>query len=196
MGNGNNAVRLHGGAAAAKDVTRMHVKTTGLCLALLFTGATGTAFAQFPAPRTPIPAPEAAAPKPRPAARPPAPPVRLPPKPGQVETAPIKCWWKTDTTEVRVGQRFMLTLTCGVIETQSLKVTANTNALDPGALQVTPFEVAGGVRREDIVSPPWRYFQYEYQVRLLNEGFFGQDVSLPSVSVTYNIQASAGGDTQ
>ena len=174
----------------------MHVKKTGLFLALLFIGATGTAFAQFPAPPTPIPAPEVAAPKPRPVAPRPAPPVRLPPKEGQVETAPIKCWWKTDTTEVRIGQRFMLTLTCGVIETQSLKVTANTNALDPGALQVTPFEVASGVRREDILSPPWRYFQYEYQVRLLNEGFFGQEVSLPSLSVTYNIQAASGGDTQ
>ncbi|HWN84842.1 MAG TPA: hypothetical protein VNN99_06820 [Vicinamibacterales bacterium] len=174
----------------------MHVKSTGLFLALLLVGAAGTAFAQFPAPPTPIPAPEAAAPKPRPAARPPAPPVRRPPKPGEVEMVPIKCWWKTDTTEVRMGQRFMLTLTCGVLETPSLKVTANTNALDPGALQVTPFEVASGVRREDIVSPPWRYFQYEYQVRLLNEGFFGQEVMLPSLSVTYNLQAASGGDNQ
>ena len=173
----------------------MHVKTTGLFLALLFASVTDVAFAQFPEQPAPTPAPAPVAPKPVAAPKPP-PPVRRPPKPGEVETAPIKCWWKTDTTEVRIGQRFMLTLTCGVIETQSLKVSANTNALDPGALQVTPFEVASGVRREDIVSPPWRYFQYEYQVRLLNEGFFGQDVTLPSVSVTYNIQAAAGGDTQ
>lgn len=173
----------------------MLVKTTGLFLALLFAGITDTAFAQFPEQPAPTPAPAPVAPKPVAAPKPP-PPVRRPPKPGEVETAPIKCWWKTDTTEVRIGQRFMLTLTCGVIETQSLKVSANTNALDPGALQVTPFEVASGVRREDIVSPPWRYFQYEYQVRLLNEGFFGQDVTLPSVSVTYNIQAAAGGDAQ
>ena len=171
------------------------IRTAGLLFVVALTA--GTAYAQFPAPPTPIPEPAPA--KPAPAARatkPPAPPPRRPPKPGEVETVPIKCWWKTDTTEVRIGQRFVLTLTCGVIETPSLKVTANTNALDPGALQVTPFEVASGVRREDIVSPPWRYFQYEYQVRLLNEGFFGQDVSLPSVSVTYNIQAAAGGDAQ
>lgn len=173
----------------------MHVKTTGLFLALLFAGAIDAAFAQFPEQPAPAPVPAPVTPKPVAAPKPP-PPVRRPAKPGEVETAPIKCWWKTDTTEVRIGQRFMLTLTCGVIETPSLKVTANTNALDPGALQVTPFEVASGVRREDIVSPPWRYFQYEYQVRLLNEGFFGQDVTLPSVSVTYNIQAAAGGDTQ
>jgi hypothetical protein len=178
----------------------MHVNIRRLAtsaLAVWLVGVADGAFAQFPAPPTPIPEPAppkpAAAPR---AAKPPAPPPRRPPKPGEVETAPIKCWWKTDTTDVRIGQRFMLTLTCGVIETPSLKVTANTNALDPGALQVTPFEVAGGIRRDDIVSPPWRYFQYEYQVRLLNEGFFGQDVTLPSVSVTYNIQAAAGGDTQ
>ena len=118
------------------------------------------------------------------------------PRPGEVETAPIRCWWKTDTTEVRIGRRFVLTLTCGVIETRSLKVIANTNSLDPGAVQLTPFEVASGVRREDILSPPWRYFQYEYQVRLLGEGFFGQEVTLPPVNVTYNIQAASGDGAQ
>jgi hypothetical protein len=152
------------------------------------------ASAQFPEQPvlTPPPTP---APAPKPAARP-APPPRRAARPGEVETVPIKCWWKTDTTEVRVGQRFTLTLTCGVIETPRLKVTANTNALDPGALQVTPFEVASGVRRDDILSPPWRYFQYDYEVRLLSEGFFGQDVTLPSVPVTYNIQAAAGDGAQ
>lgn len=118
------------------------------------------------------------------------------PRPGEVETDPIRCWWKTSTTEVRIGQRFLLTLTCGVIETRSVTVVANTNSLDPGALQVTPFEVVSGVRREDILSPPWRYFQYEYQVRLLGEGFFGQDIALPSVPVTYNVQAASGDGAQ
>ena len=78
---------------------------------------------------------------------------------GEVETAPIKCWWKTDTTAIRIGERFTVTLTCGVIETSSLKVVAGTNQLDPGAVQLTPFEVVSGVRRQDVVAPPWRYFQ-------------------------------------
>ena len=119
-----------------------------------------------------------------------------PARPGEVETAPIRCWWKTDTAEIRVGQRFGLTLTCSVIETRSLKVIPGTNQLDPGAIQLTPFEVVSGTRREDIVSPPWRYFQFEYRVRLLSEGFFGQDVNIPSLNVTYNIQAAAGGGAQ
>lgn len=115
------------------------------------------------------------------------------PKPGEIETAPIRCWWKTDTAEVRIGQRFGVTLTCGVIETRSLKVVAGTNQLDPGAIPLTPFEVVSGARRDDILAPPWRYFQFDYQVRLLSEGFFGQDVNVPSVNVTYNIQAGSAG---
>jgi hypothetical protein len=111
---------------------------------------------------------------------------------GEVETAPIQCWWKTDTTHVRIAERFTLTLTCGVIETSRITVVASTNGLDPGALQLTPFEVVSGTRRADILAPPWRYFQYDYGVRLLSEGFFGQDVSIPALRVTYNIQAAAG----
>lgn len=169
-----------------------------LVLALLLSCAVlalpSPASAQFPTQAAPPP-PETTTPKP--AARPVV--KAPPPKPmgrairaGEVETAPIKCWWKTDTTEVRIGQRFGLTLTCGVIETPSMKVTANTNSLDAGAVQLTPFEVVSGTRRDDVLSPPWRYFQYDYQVRLLSEGFFGQDMTLPSLKVTYNIQAAAG----
>lgn len=118
------------------------------------------------------------------------------PRPGEVETAPIQCWWKTDTTHVRIGERFTLTLTCGVIETSSLTVVASTAALDPGGMQITPFEVVSGTRRDDIVAPPWRYFQYDYRVRLLSEGFFGQDVNIPALRVTYNIQSAAGAGGQ
>jgi hypothetical protein len=154
------------------------------------------AAAQFPAPPDPVPPPA-----PKAAARPAVPkPVERPkPRParaGEAMTDPIKCWWKTTTTEVRIGQRFTVILTCGVIETPSLKVIPNTNALDPGALQVTPFEVAGGVRHDDILSPPWRYLQYEYQVRLLSEGFFGKDVMLPALRVTYNVQTTSGGGAE
>jgi hypothetical protein len=154
-----------------------------------------SAAAQFPAPPDPVPAPAKPAPKPA-APKPVERPKPRAARPGEAQTDPITCWWKTDTTEVRIGQRFNVTLTCGVIETPSTKVIANTNALDPGAVQLTPFEVASGVRREDIVSAPWRYFQYEYHVRLLSEGFFGKDVMLPPLRVTYNIQAAAGGGAE
>jgi hypothetical protein len=118
------------------------------------------------------------------------------PRPGEIETAPIRCWWKSSTSAIRVGERFTLTLTCGVIETSTLTVVAGTSQLDPGGVQLTPFEVVSGTRHDDIVAPPWRYFQYEYQVRLLAEGFFGQDASIPALPVTYSIQAAGGTGAQ
>ena len=105
----------------------------------------------------------------------------------EVEVEPIKCWWKADTSAVLVGERFHVTLTCGVVETDSIRTAPNRDALEPAALPLTPFEVVSGIRHEDIVSPPWRYFQYEYVVRLLGDEFFGQDVDLPSIDVAYNV---------
>jgi hypothetical protein len=118
------------------------------------------------------------------------------PRPGEVETAPIRCWWKTDRTSIRVGERFGLTLTCAVIETRSVTVVPTLTQIDPGALQIPPFEVVGGSRRDDVVAPPWRYIQYEYNVRFLGEGYFGQDLTIPPLSVTYAIKAASGGGAE
>ena len=41
--------------------------------------------------------------------------------------------------------------------------------------------------------PPWRYIQREYAVRLLSDGFFGQDVTIPALTVTYNLQERGSG---
>jgi hypothetical protein len=115
-----------------------------------------------------------------------------PARPGEVATDPIRCWWRTDRTAVRVGERFALVLTCGVIETPGMTVVAAVNELEPGAIAITPFEAVSGVRREDVVAPPWRYFQFEYAVRLLSDGFFGQDVNIPALTITYNLRAPGG----
>jgi hypothetical protein len=129
----------------------------------------------------------------KPAAPKPAAP-KLPPRAGQAESDPIRCWWKTDRTSVRVGETFGLTLTCGVIETGPIAVVPALTQLEGGAIQLTPFEVVSATRRADVVTPPWRYVQFEYSVRLLNDGYFGQDINLPAVTVTYNLK-SAGADS-
>ena len=118
------------------------------------------------------------------------------PRPGEVESDPIRCWWKADRSAIRVGERFTLVLTCGVIETTAIKVVPAVNQLEPGAISLTPFEAVAGNRHEDVVAPPWRYIQYEYAMRLLSEGFFGQDVSIPSLTVTYNLQSSGTVNTE
>src|SRR5687767_1654115 len=116
-------------------------------------------------------------------------------KPGPTEVAsePIRCWWKTDRTAIRIGERFQLVLTCAVIETTGVTVVPAVNQLEAGAISLTPFEAVSGIRRDDVVVPPWRYLQYEYTMRLLSEGFFGQDVSIPALTVTYNLQAAGAG---
>src|ERR1700722_10659392 len=83
-----------------------------------------------------------------------------------IESEPIRCWWKTDKTAVHVGERFVLALTCSVIETGRVTVVPNLEQLDPGAIRLAPFEVLEGVRHEDIKAGMWRYFQYEYKLRL------------------------------
>jgi hypothetical protein len=67
------------------------------------------------------------------------------------------------------------------------------NQLEPGALSLTPFEVVSGVSHDDVVVSPWRYIQREYAVRLLSDGFFGQDVTIPAVTDTYNLQERGSG---
>jgi hypothetical protein len=61
--------------------------------------------------------------------------------------------------------------------------------IEPTSIQLTPFDVLAGTRHEDILAPPWRYFQYVYTVRLLGDEFFGQDVNIPATNLTYRIQS-------
>ena len=176
-------------------MTRLRSSMLRVTVAMGMLAAPWAARAQAPpatpvgAAPAPVTAPATARPAPRPAAAP-----KLKPKPGQVESDPIRCWWKTDRTSVRVGETFGLTLTCGVIEAGPIAVVPALTQLEGGAIQLTPFEVVSATRRADVVVAPWRYVQFEYQVRLLNDGYFGQDMSLPALTVTYNLK-SAGAES-
>jgi hypothetical protein len=114
----------------------------------------------------------------------------------EVEANPITCWWATDKTTLFVGERFTLTLTCGVVETSRVKVVADVNQLEPTAVSLAPFEVVGGTRHQDIQAPPWRYSQHEYTLRLMGEAFFGKDVDIPPLKVTYRIHSTIGGGAE
>ena len=114
----------------------------------------------------------------------------------EVGTDPIACWWATDKTSVEVGERFTLTLTCGVIDASRVKVVADLNQLEPAAVALAPFEVVGGTRFREIQSPPWRYTQFTYTVRILGDTYFGKDVDIPGLKVTYRIHSAIGGDSE
>ena len=110
----------------------------------------------------------------------------------EVELDPITCWWKTDRSAVHVGEQFTLLLTCNVIDTARVRVEADESDLAPSAIALVPFEVVGGTRFGDIQAPPRRYFQYAYTMRLVGDEFFGQDVDIPSMQVTYTVTVTSG----
>jgi hypothetical protein len=108
----------------------------------------------------------------------------------------MRCWWNTDKRAVYIGEQFTLKITCSVLETSQVRVVPAPNQFEPTAVQIAPFEILTGARHEDIQAPPWRYFQYEYTVRLIGDKYFGQDVDIPSIKIGYNIQSAAAGGAE
>jgi hypothetical protein len=107
-----------------------------------------------------------------------------------VEVEPITCWWRSSTSAVRSGEPFTLMLTCQVVETETTKVVPDLSKLDPSVVQLQPFEVVGGSKAPEMRVPGKRFFQYEYQLRLINEGAFGADVDVPQLQISYRIESS------
>jgi hypothetical protein len=56
-------------------------------------------------------------------------------------------------------------------------------------VELQPFEVIGGSHAPDMRVPGKRFFQYEYQLRLINEGAFGADVDVPELQISYRIES-------
>jgi hypothetical protein len=110
------------------------------------------------------------------------------------DVAPLSCWWKTNKDAVLIGEQFTLILTCGVLETGTSRVVVDEGQFAAGAMTISPFEVVGETTRKDIQMPPWRYFQYEYTARLLKDGFFGEDIDIPPMRITYTAEALPSGE--
>lgn len=108
------------------------------------------------------------------------------------EAEPVRCWWRTTTTAVRVGQTFSVVLTCGAIETDSMAVVVDHSKLDFAAAQLPPFEIVGGTRAPDLRADEGVFFQYEYRLRLIRDSFFDKEVTFPDFSVTYRVQSRSG----
>jgi hypothetical protein len=104
-----------------------------------------------------------------------------------VEADPVRCWWRTDRASIRMGEPFEAVLTCAALETAGTRVVVDRSRLDPTVFAVPPFDVLGGTTAEDATTASRRFFQYTYQLRLLNDVAFGQDVSLAGLALTYRI---------
>ena len=77
-----------------------------------------------------------------------------------VEVDPIRCWWRTSSAAVRIGETFTVGLTCAVLEAEAVQVVPDESQLADSAIQLTPFEVVGGSHPPDLRSGQRRFFQY------------------------------------
>ena len=112
-----------------------------------------------------------------------------------VEVDPIRCWWRTSTGAVRIGEQFDVDLTCAVLETDAVSVMVDESRLGNAVIQMAPFEVVGGSHPADLHEGLRRFFQYHYTLRIINPDVIGKDVGLPYLSLHYRINSrvAAGG---
>jgi hypothetical protein len=80
-----------------------------------------------------------------------------------------------------------------VLDTERVKVVVDESGLAPSALHLVPFDIVGGERFRDILNTPRRFFQYQYFMRVLGEDFFGKEVTLPRLQISYRVQNSLQG---
>lgn len=111
-----------------------------------------------------------------------------------VETDPIRCWWRTSTGAVRVGELFSLTLTCAVLDSEAVQVVPDESRLSPAVVRLTPFEVIGGTHPADLYSGTRRFFQYHYSLRIISPDAVGADVALPNFEVAYRVNSRLAGN--
>jgi len=111
-----------------------------------------------------------------------------------VEVDPIRCWWRTSSAAVRMGETFTVGLTCAVLEADGVTVIPDESQLADSAVQLNPFEVIGGSHPPDLRSGQRRFFQYDYVARVINPDVIGQDVPLPNVVVHYRVNSRLPGN--
>ncbi len=111
-----------------------------------------------------------------------------------VEVDPIRCWWRTSSAAVRMGETFTVGLTCAVLETDGVQVIPDESQLTDSAVQLNPFEVIGGSHPPDLRSGQRRFFQYDYVTRVINPDVIGQDVPLPNLVVHYRVNSRLPGN--
>ena len=104
----------------------------------------------------------------------------------------IRCWRRVSRNAVYVGERFTMDVTCSVVETDAARTLADQAALEPETIDVAPFEVLGGEHYEDIRTGPYRFFQYHYTLRVIDESSFGEDIEIPALDITYRIERRVG----
>lgn len=111
----------------------------------------------------------------------------------EVQLDALQCWRDMAVQSTIIGKPFAMLVTCAVVETDTATTVLNEVALAPETIDVSPFEVIEGQRFTDVRDGPWRYFQYQYRLRITDEEFFGQDVEIPAIELQYHIERTLDG---
>ena len=106
-----------------------------------------------------------------------------------VEVDPIRCWWRTSAGAVRIGEQFDVSLTCAVLESETVSVVVDESRLGNAVVQMAPFEVVSGSHQADIHEGIRRFFQYDYVIRIISPNAVGTDVRIPDVVLHYRVNS-------
>jgi hypothetical protein len=112
-----------------------------------------------------------------------------------VEVDPIRCWWRTSSGAVRIGEHFELWLTCATLETEAVQVVPDQSHLGVEVAAMAPFEVVGGSHPADLRSGSRRFFQYQYILRIINPDAIGKDVKIPDTVIHYKVNSRVAANT-
>lgn len=105
---------------------------------------------------------------------------------------PIRCWRQATSGAVMIGEAFRVVLTCAIVESADAQVVPDESRLNVAAIQMAPFEIIGGTHPPDVRRGLRRFFQYEYEVRIINRDAIGTDVSVPPLTIAYRIHSRVG----
>src|SRR5688572_1406081 len=105
---------------------------------------------------------------------------------------PMRCWRQTTAGAVTIGEAFTVTLTCAVFESQDAQVVPDESRLNVASIQMAPFEILGGSHPPDVRRGSRRFFQYDYQLRIISRDAVGQDVNVPALTISYRIHSRVG----
>jgi len=56
-----------------------------------------------------------------------------------VEVDPIRCWWRTSSGAIRIGEHFELWLTCATLENEAVQVVPDQSHLGVDVAAMAPF---------------------------------------------------------
>lgn len=110
----------------------------------------------------------------------------------RMEVDPIRCWRQASVGAVTIGEQFTVVLTCAVFESADAQVVPDESRLNVASIQMAPFEILGGSHPPDVRRASRRFFQYDYQLRIIGRDAVGRDVNVPPLTISYRIHSRVG----